>query len=171
MRAFAFLRGINVGGRRPKKDALTAAVAGPELGDVSTFLASGNLLFETDAAPDTLEPLLEQRLRDALGYDVVTFVRTLDELAELVDELPAPGEDEKHQVIFYKEDPGTEARQALARTAGETDRLRHRARETIWTHVGGMMDSPLAVMKPTAGAPVTTVRTANTVERMVAKFR
>lgn len=81
------------------------------------------------------------------------------------------GEDEKHQVIFYKEDTAPETREALAGTAGATDTVRHRARETIWTHVGGMMDSPLAVMNPPAGAPATTVRTANTVERMVAKFR
>lgn len=171
VRAFAFLRGINVGGRRPKKDELVAAVAGPELDDVSTFLASGNLLFETDVAPAALEPLLEERLADALGYEVVTFVRTLPELTELVDELPQLGEDEKHQIILYKVDPGDDARAALAASAGETDTLRHRNRETIWTHVGAMMDSPLAVMKPVPGSPVTTVRTAATVERLVAKFR
>ncbi len=141
MRAFAFLRGINVGNRRPKKDELVAAVAGPELDDVSTFLASGNLLFETGTAPDLLEPTLEERLAGALGYEVVTFVRTLSELA------------------------------ALAATAGDTDTLRPHRRETIWTHVGGMLDSPLAAMTPAPGSPVTTVRTANTVERLVAKFR
>lgn len=170
VRAFAFLRGINVGNRRPKKDELIAAVAGPELDDVSTYQASGNLIFETDADLVDLETVLEQRLESALGYEVTCFVRTLDELADLVAALPALGPDEKHQVIFYKSDPGDEARAALASSAGPNDTLRPRGRETIWTHVGGMLDSPLQAMTPAAGAPVTTVRTAGTVERLVAKF-
>lgn len=170
MRAFAFLRGINVGNRRPKKEELVAAVAGPELDDVSTYQASGNLLFETTHDPAALETLLEERLEAALGYEVVCFVRTLDELRALVDELPDVGTDEKHQVIFYKVDPGDDARASLAATKGPTDTLRSRSRETIWTHVGGMMDSPLAALTPKPGAPVTTVRTAATIERLVAKF-
>lgn len=170
MRAFAFLRGINVGNRRPKKDQLIAAVAGPELDDVSTYQASGNLLFDTELDPAAVEPLLEERLEAALGYEVVCFVRTLDELRALVDDLPPVGADEKHQVIFYKDDPGDEARAALADTKGPKDTLVPRRRETIWTHAGGMMDSPLAALTPKPGAPVTTVRTAATIERLVAKF-
>lgn len=170
VRAFAFLRGINVGGRRPKKEELVAAVAGPELDDVSTFLASGNLAFDCDRSPAELEPLLEERLEAALGYEVVCFVRTLEELRAIADALPALGPDEKHQVIFYKEDPGDAARAALAETAGEDDTLRPHGRETIWTHAGRMSDSPLAVMSPKRGSPPTTVRTANTIERLVSKF-
>lgn len=170
VRAFAFLRGINVGNRRPKKDELIAAVEGPGLDDVSTYQASGNLLFETTADPSDLETLLEQRLEAALGYEVTCFVRTLDQLAELVRSLPTLGHDEKHQVIFYKSDPGDDARSALAATAGPNDTLRPRERETIWSHVGGMLDSPLQVMSPPSGWPVTTVRTAGTIERLVAKF-
>ena len=170
MRAFAFLRGINVGNRRPKKEELVAAVTGPELSDVSTYQASGNLLFETDVDPAELESLLEDRLEAALGYEVICFVRTLDELTELVADLPELGADEKHQVIFYKQDPGDDARDTFAADAGPNDTLRPRSRETIWTHVGGMMDSPLSALTPKAGAPVTTVRTASTVERLVAKF-
>lgn len=169
VRSVAFLRGINVGNRRPKKDDLTAAVAGPELEDVSTYQASGNLLFESEMDPAELEPLLEERLQASLGYEVTCFVRTLDELIDLVADLRPLGDDEKHEIIFYKSDPGDDARATLAATAGPTDTLRSRERETIWTHVGGMLDSPLQVMTPAAGAPVTTVRTAGTVERLVAK--
>ncbi|MDE0804961.1 MAG: DUF1697 domain-containing protein [Acidimicrobiales bacterium] len=170
MRTFSFLRGINVGNRRPKKDDLIAAVTGPQLDDVSTYQASGNLAFETDADPADLETVLERRLEAALGYEVTCFVRTLDELVEVADALPALGPDEKHQIIFYRSDPGDDARTALAATAGPNDTLRPRRRETIWTHTGGMLDSPLQVMSPPTGWPVTTVRTAGTVERLVAKF-
>lgn len=169
-RAFAFLRGINVGNRRPKKDALIAAVAGPGLDDVSTYQASGNLSFTTEVESAELETMLEARLETALGYGVICFVRTLDELVRLVDELPPLSDDEKHQVIFYKSDPGAEVRSALDATAGPDDTLRARERETIWTHAGGMLDSPLQIMSPPAGWPVTTVRTAGTIERLVTKF-
>ena len=168
----AFMRGINVGNRRPKSAELVAAVDGPELSDVTTYQASGNLLFRADdaVAPAELERTLEQRLRQALGYEVVCFVRTVDELRDLVADIAPAGDGEKHEVIFYRTDPGDEARAELSATKGDGDTLRARDRETIWTHVGGLMDSPLAALTPKPGAPVTTVRTAGTVERILAKL-
>ena len=41
----AFLRGINVGGHRVKMDRLRAIFIELGLQDVSTFIASGNVLF------------------------------------------------------------------------------------------------------------------------------
>ena len=45
----AFLRGINVGGHRVKMDRLRAIFAELGLKDVSTFIASGNVLFSTES--------------------------------------------------------------------------------------------------------------------------
>ncbi len=171
MRSFAFLRGINVGGRRPRKDELIAAVDGPELHDVSTYQASGNLLFDTDTDDTTLGPILEERLEAALGYEVACFVRTLDDLTAIVDELPAPGSGEKHQIVFFAADPGAETREAYAAAAGSADTLRWRDRELVWTHEGGMLDSPLGDAMQRLIPPTNTVRTAGTIERLVAKFR
>lgn len=170
MRVVAFLRGINVGNRRPKKDELVDAVAGPEFTNVTTYQASGNLILDSDLSSDAAEPLLEDRLRAALGYEVVCFVRSADELSALLDAVPEAPSGAKHEIIFYKTDPGDEARAALAATSGPNDTLVGMGRETLWTHVGGMSDSPLAALTPRPGAPVTTVRTAATIERIVAKF-
>lgn len=171
VRAFAFLRGINVGNRRPKKDDLITAVTGPELSDVSTYQASGNVVFETDVGAAELEPVLERRLEERLGYDVVCFVRTLDELAEITAELPTPGPDEKHQIVFFADALGSHTREAYEEAAGSTDTLRWRDRELIWTHRGGMLESPLGDAMQKLIPPANTVRTAGTVERLVAKFR
>lgn len=171
MRAFAFLRGINVGNRRPKKDELIAAVAGPEIGDVSTFQASGNILFETSTSPADLEAILEARLEDRLGYDVACFVRTLAEIEAIVDDLPELGTGEKHQIVFFDSAIGDDVRSTYAVAAGPTDSLSWRERELIWTHTGGMLDSPLGATLPKLLPPTNTVRTASTVERLVAKFR
>lgn len=170
VRLVAFLRGINVGNRRPKKDELIAAVAGPEFADVSTYQASGNLLFTSELEPAAAEPVLEQRLEASLGYEVTCFVRSVDELRTLLAGIPEPGPGAKHEIIFYKSDPGDEARVALAATAGPNDTLRSMGRQTLWTHVGGMSESPLAALTPRPGAPVTTVRTAATIDRIVDKF-
>ena len=163
----AFLRGINVGNRRPKKDELVAAVAGPAFTDVSTYQASGNLLFVSGLDPGESEPLLEARLASALGYEVTCFVRSVDELRSLLTDVPEPVPGAKHEIIFYKTDPGEGARAALAATAGPNDTLCPMGRETLWTHVGGMSESPLAALTPRPGAPVTTVRTAATIRRIV----
>ncbi len=171
MRAFAFLRGINVGNRRPKKDELVAAVAGDGIGDVSTYQAAGNLAFATDLDHDELERLLEQRLEAALGYEVVTLVRSLDELAALVDDLPSLADGEKHQVVFFRHAPDDTVRVAYEAATEPTDRLHWRDRELVWTHVGGMMDSGLSNVALAGDGPPQTVRTAGTVERLVAKFR
>ena len=170
MRLVAFLRGINVGNRRPKKAELVAAVEGPEFSGVETFRASGNLIFDSELPAETAEPLLEQRLAAALGYEVTCFVRSIDELGSLLRSVPEPAEAERHEVIFYRTDPGDDARAALAATAGPNDTLRPRGRETLWTHIGAMSASPLAAHTPRPGAPITTVRTVSTIEQIVDRF-
>lgn len=166
----AFLRGINVGNRRPKKAELVAAVAGPEFTDVSTYQASGNLVLDTELGPGDAEQLLRRRLEAALGYEVTCFVRSLDDLRTVLGSVAEPPDGAKHEIIFYQDDPGDVARAALAATAGPNDTLRPLGRETVWTHVGGTSGSPLAALTPRPGAPVTTVRTAATIQRIVDKF-
>lgn len=170
MRVVAFLRGINVGNRRPKKDDLVAAVAGPEFTDVTTYQASGNVVLDTELDAATVEALLERRLEEALGYPVTCFVRSVDELRVLLSQVPEAPEGAKHEIIFYAADPGEAAHVALAETAGPNDTLRPMGRETLWTHVGGMSESPLAALTPRPGAPVTTVRTVATIQRLVDRF-
>jgi uncharacterized protein (DUF1697 family) len=85
----AFLRGINLGKRRIKMDDLRALFAQMKFADVSTFIASGNVIFGSgmrDAAK--LENLIERQLARALGYEVETFVRTRAEVAALAAAQP-----------------------------------------------------------------------------------
>lgn len=147
-----------------------AAVAGPELDDVSTHQASGNVVFGTDRDAGGLETLLEPRIEGRLGYDVVCFVRTVDELRAIVDDLPELGDGEKHQVVFFKDPPSAEVRAAFADAAGSTDSLVWHGRELLWTHRGGLLDSPLGAALQRLVPPPHTVRTGATVERLVAKL-
>ena len=49
MRYVAFLRAINVGGRVVKMDDLRRHFVSMGLSDVQTFIASGNVIFESPA--------------------------------------------------------------------------------------------------------------------------
>jgi len=78
----AFLRGINLGKRRIKMDRLRALLEELKFGDVATFIASGNVIFSSKIAdPRKLEQRIEHHLKQSLGYNVDTFVRTRTEVA------------------------------------------------------------------------------------------
>ena len=90
-RRFAFLRAINVGGRVVKMDELARVFEAMGFRDVETFIASGNVIFDTKTtAAATLERKIEAALRKALGYDVATFVRSGAELAAVAAREPFP---------------------------------------------------------------------------------
>lgn len=84
-RYIAFLRAINVGGHTVKMDQLRALFEGLGLVGVKTFIASGNVLFDARAnQAEVLEKKIERHLQKALGYEVPAFLRTPEELAEIV---------------------------------------------------------------------------------------
>jgi uncharacterized protein (DUF1697 family) len=91
-RLFAFLRAINVGGRNVSMAELRRVFVGLRLKHVETFIASGNVIFESDATDiRALENEIEKRLLRALGYEVKTFVRTEGELAAIARYEPFKG--------------------------------------------------------------------------------
>ncbi len=75
----AFLRAVNVGGRVVKMDALRAIFEGCGFRGVETFIASGNVIFQASPAR-ALETKIEKQLKLSLGYDVETFVRSIEEV-------------------------------------------------------------------------------------------
>jgi uncharacterized protein (DUF1697 family) len=106
-RYVALLRGINVGGHKVTMDRLRAELSGLGLTDVRSYIASGNLFFDTDSTDrDALTDAIESRLRASLGFAVATFLRTPDELRAILDDsaftgrTPAP--DERLMVHFSK---------------------------------------------------------------------
>lgn len=81
-RYVAFLRGINLGKRRIRMDALRACFAALKFDDVETFIASGNVLFTSKSADaEKLTRQIQAHLHASLGYKVDTFLRTRAEVA------------------------------------------------------------------------------------------
>ncbi|QIL76185.1 DUF1697 domain-containing protein [Hymenobacter sp. HDW8] len=85
MTYIALLRGINVGGHRVTMEALRRLFTELGLTNVRTYIQTGNVFFD---APEQNRALLtvriEQHLQQALGYAVPVFLRTAEELEELL---------------------------------------------------------------------------------------
>lgn len=89
MRYTALLRGINVGGRNKVAMAdLREAFEAGGYTSVSTYIQTGNLLFESDAPRDTLEGDVEAMLERRFGFPLVVVVRSHAELRGIVEEAP-----------------------------------------------------------------------------------
>ena len=90
-RYVAFLRAINVGGHVVKMDHLRTLFEEIGLTEVETFIASGNVLFNSPSkSGPALERKIEKQLRTALGYEVATFVRTHAEVQQVAAYEPFP---------------------------------------------------------------------------------
>lgn len=88
-RYVALLRGINVGGRnRVPMAHLRDVFEGEGYGAVSTYIQSGNVLFQSDAPGASLEVELEEMLERRLGLPLVVVVRSHEQLAGIIAEAP-----------------------------------------------------------------------------------
>lgn len=89
----AFLRGINVGGNKTISMAvLRQAFESLGLENVKTLLASGNVLFETQATDArALTQSIEQTIRKTFGLDVSVILRTRRNLQQLLEANPFRG--------------------------------------------------------------------------------
>jgi uncharacterized protein (DUF1697 family) len=69
---------------------LRALAGAAGLGEAETYVASGNLVFEADAAPEALERLLEEAIRTEFGFDVDVLVRSAAQWRALIEANPFP---------------------------------------------------------------------------------
>ncbi|MGU3500500.1 DUF1697 domain-containing protein [Mycobacterium sp. C31M] len=88
-RYVALLRGINVGGKNiiAMKD-LRAALTDHGYDNVSTYIQSGNVLFDTDADPKTLEGEVEAVLEKTFRVPLLVVIRSHRQLQAVVSKAP-----------------------------------------------------------------------------------
>jgi uncharacterized protein (DUF1697 family) len=173
----AFLRAINVGGRRIKMDHLRELFESLGFSNVETFIASGNVIFNSEADDARmLERKIEDHLREALGYEVATFVRSASELAGIAPYRPFDPSDLGSEaaslyIAFLQAPPSAEAEQKLMAHRSEVDDFRVHGREVYWLCRVKMSESSFsgALLEKTMGTPAT-VRNATTVQKLVAKY-
>lgn len=171
----AFLRGINVGGHRVKGPELCAVFVQLGCREVSTFRASGNVVFDADRAPVAdLTARIEKGLDQALGYEAITFLRTSKEVTTIAGREPfdpalVEQSKGKLQVAMLAAKPSAKARKEVLALATDEDRLAFGERELYWLPAGGTQDSELDFKAIGEALGASTVRTKGTVEQIAAK--
>lgn len=174
----ALLRGINVGGHNVKMDHLRKLFEELELANVATFIASGNVIFESSAKKtETLERKIEKHLKESLGYEVATFIRSAAELSAVASYKPFPPAQLDLQgsslyVTFFHEAPGAEVRKRVLALRSDVDDFHFNGRELYWWCRSKFSESPLftGTQFEKALATVGTMRNITTVRKLAAKY-
>jgi uncharacterized protein (DUF1697 family) len=172
----AFLRAINVGGHTVKMAHLKELFESLDLSNVETFIASGNVVFDSRSNSKSLERKIEKHLHAELGYEVSTFVRTIQELNRIVAH-PAFSEPEitaKGNILYVSFTEPAPTKQTIGKLlslADEVNSFHVNDREIYWLRrsslaTRGFVQPPI---EKVLGGPVT-VRNVTTVRKLAAKY-
>jgi uncharacterized protein (DUF1697 family) len=143
---------------------------------VATFIASGNVVFErTTKETKTLERKIERALKEALGYEVRTFVRGEAELVKIAAYRPFTqskfDETWHSNIIFLADNLNEKLKQDVNALGTNTDAFEVHGREIYWIRrrkQNGALFSTVPFEKILG--PAFTVRGANTIKRIVSKY-
>jgi uncharacterized protein (DUF1697 family) len=170
----AFLRAINVGGRVVKMDRLRSIFEQLGHAAVTTFIASGNVLFQSKSrSAKKLEQDIEASLQKELGYTVATFIRTAAELTEVAALAPFKTWNDENVVsryiAFVAAPPAAGMAKKLKSLCEADDQFHCANREIYWLGQTKVSDSKFngALLEKTLGAPAT-MRNVNTVRKIAA---
>jgi uncharacterized protein (DUF1697 family) len=158
----ALLRAVNVGGtgKLPMAD-LTTMCEAAGFNSVRTYIASGNVIFESSFDETAVRKALEKRLLAYAGKPVVVIVRTAAEMAEVLAKNPfphAPGN--RTMAIFLDAAP---PKDALDNVSGCVDEKVALGRREIYVLYGAnMARSKLKIPAAKNG----TARNMNTVAKL-----
>jgi uncharacterized protein (DUF1697 family) len=171
----AFLRGINVGGHGATKEQLIRAFERLGFERVSTFRASGNVLFDSGGSTTPEAEPIERELASELGYEAPVFLRSADEVAAAAAFEPftarqLTASNGKLQVSFLRTSPTPAAAAEALALATEADPLALRGLELYWLPRGSMRDSELDLKALDRVLGVSTMRTMGTVEQMARRL-
>jgi uncharacterized protein (DUF1697 family) len=159
----ALLRAVNVGGTGKLPMAELKAMA-KKIGfeNPRTYIASGNLVFESDLDPAEARRKLEAELEAYAGKPVGVIMRTPQDMQAVLDANPYPDAPGNRCVVTFLDDaPPADLQDTLKHQAGE--KVAPGKRE-IYIHYGdGMGQSKLVVLAAKTG----TGRNLNTVAKLV----
>lgn len=126
----ALLRAVNVGGtgKLPMAD-LKAMCSDAGFIQVQTYIASGNVVFKSNATPKKVKSELETRLLAYAGTPGGVVVRTASEMAAVLKANPFPKAVPNHTFAIFLDDPPPHDALALA-VGVQDEEMRLGARES-----------------------------------------
>jgi uncharacterized protein (DUF1697 family) len=160
----ALLRAVNVGGtgKLPMSD-LKAMCEAIGFSRVRTYIASGNVIFESALSESAIKTALEAKLEAYAGKPVGVIVRGLAEMTAVLAENPFPDAAPNRTVAIFLGAPPSPCFEEDV-TGLKDEMLRSGMRE-LYVHYGeGMRDSRLKIPAAQAG----TARNMNTVAAIAA---
>ncbi len=172
----AFLRAINVGGHVVKMEALRTLFETLDLANVETFIASGNVIFDTKAKNErALQLKIEAHLQQTLGYEVATFLRTTAEVAAIAQYQPFTAAEMQAasalNVALLAEPLIDAAVQKLQTLKTELDDFHVQGREVYWLCRAKQNESKFTnAVFERALKTKATFRGLNTIARLAAKY-
>ena len=159
----ALLRAVNVGrsGNLPMSE-LKAMCCDAGFARVETYIASGNAVFESKAAPSKVKAELEGRLHAYAGKPVAVVVRSAPEMLAVLKANPFPTAEPRYTVAIFLDDPPPS--DALAHVSGQQDEEMSLGEREIFVHyASGIGRSKLRIPAAKTG----TARNMNTVAKLV----
>lgn len=125
------LRAVNVGGAKLPMAELREVAAGLGATDVSTYIASGNLLCTPPGDPDAFDRALEQAVQERFGFFREVISRDVDELRAALAAHPFEVVEPRFSYVTFLLRAPTTAAVEKARTFATGD--------DVWTVVGREM--------------------------------
>lgn len=177
-RYIAFLRGINVGGHTVKMERLRALFIELGFDNVTTFIASGNVIFQAHIEDtNALEQQIEQHLLHELGYSVATFIRSASELMAIANYQAFSSADlaladSSLYVAFLHEELADMVYEKLLDLRTPRDEFQHHEREVYWLCRTKLSESPVfsgGLFEKTIREPLT-MRNITTIRKLAAKY-
>jgi uncharacterized protein (DUF1697 family) len=131
--------------------------------EIRTYIASGNVVFESGISEKAVKSILERRLAGYAGNPVGVIVRTAAEMAAVLERNPFPRAAPNRTVaIFLDRSPPLDTLSQVTGRNAEDIRL---GKREIYVHYeASMADSKLKI----AAAKTGTGRNMNTVAKLVA---
>jgi len=173
----AFLKAINVGGHTVKMDHLKKLFEKMGFEKAETFIASGNVVFETESKiVDAIKRKIETELEKSLGYKVATFIRTTKELKESAEHKPFKESDLDNKqnylyIGFLDNQPDNDSQKKVLALSDKANEFHFNKCELYWLCRKNFSDSGITgkTLEKTLGME-TTIRNSTTVRKMVLKF-
>jgi uncharacterized protein (DUF1697 family) len=159
----ALLRAVNVGGtgKLPMAE-LKAMCEGAGFEVVQTYIASGNVVFNSAKSAAQVKAVLETALLAYAGKPVGVMVRTVAELAAVLSGNPFPDAAPNRTVAIFLD--AAPAPDAIEKVSGRKDEELALDKREIYVHYGeGMADSKLKIPAAKEG----TARNINTISKLV----
>jgi uncharacterized protein (DUF1697 family) len=98
MKYIALLRGINVGGNRKiEMKRLKALFESLGYINVSTYINSGNVFFESSDNQENLHKKVDTSLKKEFGFDISLLIKTKQEIKKIADAIPKTWQNDSEQ--------------------------------------------------------------------------